>query len=148
LANKILQGDEAEGIKLQFEALMDEYKMVRDMVADHRQMQSQLDNIALASMGVSIPLILTVLDRNPSAIGVILLIPILFFSIAFTQYRHERLLTISAMYVDAELRPRIEKLLTKLRIDEAEVLGFEKFLSKRSWAPHLLLEWLAIPSAR
>jgi len=136
----------SEGIKLQYETLMSEYKELASGKANYRQMQSQLDSLSLAGLGVAISLILVVLDRNPQNIGVILLFPTLFYTIAFTQLRHERLLTVAAIYIDAELRPQIEKILSKLLQNEVHVLGHEGFLANRGWAKGFLFEWFATTS--
>lgn len=125
---------------------MQEYQELATSKANYRQMQSQLDSLSLAGLGVGISLILVVLDRSPQNIGVILLFPTLFYLIAFTQLRHERLLTVAAIYVDSELRPQIEKTLSALSKNNIHVLGHEKFLSNQSWAKNLLLEWLATAS--
>lgn len=135
-----------EGIKLQFEAMMSEYHELESRKSNYRQMQSQLDSLSLAGLGIAISLILVVLDRNPQNIGVILLFPAVFHAVTFTQLRYERILLVSAMYVDTELRPQINKLLNRLSKNDIDVLGHETFLSNRTWARSLLLEWLATAS--
>lgn len=135
-----------EGLKLEFETLMSEYKELASGKASYRQIQSQLDSLSLAGLGVAISLILVVLDRSPQNIGVILLFPTLFYAVAFTQLRHERLLLVAAIYIDAELRPQINKILSQLSKNDVQILGHEKFLSKQSWAKNFLLEWLATAS--
>ena len=132
-----------EGLKLQFETLMSEYNELASSKANYRQAQNQLDSLSLAGLGVAISLILVVLDRNSQNIGVILLFPTLFYAVAFTQLRHERLLLVAAMYIDAELRPQINRILSQLAKDDIQILGHEKFLSQRSWAKGFLLEWFA-----
>lgn len=133
-----------EAFKMQYQTLLTEYQVMRQSIYDYRSMQGQLDNIALAALGISIPVILTILDRSLNYVGVILLIPILFFAVAFTQLRHERMLMIAALYVDGELRPKIEQLLSKLSKENLTVLQWEGFLSRRSWTDNLFFEWLAI----
>ena len=135
-----------EGLKLQFEALMSEYKELASSKANYRQIQSQLDSLSLAGLGVAISLILVVLDRGPQNIGVILLFPTLFYTVAFTQLRHERLVLVAAMYIDAELRPQINKILSQLSKNDVRILGHEQLLSKQSWAKSFLLEWFATTS--
>jgi hypothetical protein len=135
-----------EGLKLQFETLMSEYKELASVKANYRQMQSQLESLSLAGLGVAISLILVVLDRSPQNIGIILLFPTLFYAVAFTQLRHERLLLVAAIYIDSELRPQINKILTQLSKSDIQILSHEKFLSKNSWTKNFLLEWLATAS--
>jgi hypothetical protein len=135
-----------EGLKLQFETLMSEYKELASSKANYRQIQSQLDSLSLAGLGVAISLILVVLDRSSQNMGVILLFPTLFYTVAFTQLRHERLLLVAAMYIDAELRPQINKILSQLSKNDVQILGHEKFLSKQSWAKSFLLEWFVTAS--
>jgi hypothetical protein len=135
-----------EGLKLQFEALLTEYNNLRDDIAKRREMQGQMENIALAGLGVSIPMILAILDRDPNAIGAILLIPIVFFAIAFAQLRHERSLLVRALYIDSELRPKLDELLASISDAEVAVLGSEAFLYRHSWAPRFVLEWFATTS--
>ncbi len=135
-----------EGLKLHFETLMSEYQQLKNGITNYRQIQSQLDSLSLAGLGVAIPLILLVLDKNPQNIGVILLFPTLFYAVAFTQLRHERLLFVAAMYIDAELRPQIEKVISQLSKKDVHVLGHEGFLAKSSWAKNLFLEWFATTS--
>ena len=82
--------DALPAVKLQFDALLADYRMRTDAVERRRQMQGQLDTMTLAGLGLSITLVLAILERSPTDIGVILLLPILFFAIAFVQLRHER----------------------------------------------------------
>ncbi len=135
-----------EGIKLQFEASMNEYRELESRKANYRQMQSQLDSLSLAGLGIAISLILVVLDRNSQNIGVILLFPVVFYAVTFTQLRYERILLVSSMYVDTELRPQINKILSQLSKNDIHVLGHEKFISNRTWATSFLLEWFATTS--
>lgn len=135
--------NEELAINLQYNVVMTEYNMVRELVGDSRKTQSQLDNFALAGLGLSIPLVLAILEQNPNVIGAILLIPILFFIIAFTQLRHERMLILSAVYADSNLAPKIRLLITKLATPQVSLFEFDSFLAKNSWVPNLFLEWLA-----
>lgn len=133
-----------EAFKLQYQTMLAEYQVMRQSIYDYRSMQGQLDNVTLAALGISIPIILAILDRSMDFVGVILLIPILFFAVAFTQLRHERMLMIAAIYIDGELRPKIEKILERLSSEKLEVFGWEAFLTRRSWLNGLFLQWLAI----
>jgi hypothetical protein len=133
-----------EVVKLQYEALLTEYRMLREMVSNSRQLQGQTDNIALAMLGVSIPIILAILNQSLYLVGVILLLPILFFAIASSQIRHEHMLLNAAMYVDAELRPKIDNLLTSISSEKVELFQWESFLSHQIGAPNLLGLWIAI----
>jgi hypothetical protein len=135
-----------ESVKLQLEISMGEYHELESRKANYRQIQSQLDSLSLAGLGVAISLILVVLDRSLQNIGVILLFPVVFYAVAFTQLRHERLLLISAIYVDTELRPQINKILSQLSKNDVHVLGHEKFMSNQTWAKSFLLEWFATAS--
>src|SRR5574338_1265128 len=103
-----------EALKMQYQTLMSEYQVMRQSVQEYRSIQGQLDSITLAALGVSIPVILTILDRSLEYVGVVLLIPILFFAVAFTQIRYERMVTVAATYVDANLRPQVEQILSEL----------------------------------
>jgi hypothetical protein len=107
----MLTNNKIDALKLQHQTLLAEYQVMRQSIYAYRSMQGQLDNITLAALGVSIPVILTILDRSLQYMGVILLIPILFFAVAFTQLRHERMITITAIYIDKHLRSDIEQIL-------------------------------------
>jgi hypothetical protein len=135
-----------EGIKLQFETSMSEYHELESRKANYRQIQSQLETLSLAGLGVAISLILVVLDKSPQNIGVILLFPVVFYAVAFTQLRHERLLLVSAIYIDSELRPQLIKILSQLSKQDVHILGHEKFISNHTWAKSFLLEWFATAS--
>lgn len=134
----------SQGVELQSHVLLEEYKVVREMVSKHSEWQNQLDALALAGMGAAIPLVLTVVDKFSSAVGVLLLLPIIFFAVAFIQLRHDRLLSLSAIYVDAEIRPKLEKLAQQLSNGKVTLLGYERYLSRRSWSRPLFIEWFAI----
>jgi hypothetical protein len=140
------QEDNHENIKLQNEVLLAEYNMLRDAVLSFRQMQGQLDNLALTALGLSIPLILVILERSLDAIGVILFLPMLFFAIAFVQLRHERQINLDSIYVDANLRPQINELLSKVSAQEVSVLEYERFLAAHYFAPNLLTQWVITTS--
>jgi hypothetical protein len=130
-------------IKLQFDALMSEYKLAREETAKKREFQGQLDNLALVALGLSIPFMLAILDRDSSAIGTILLMSVLFFAIGFAQFRHERSLLTRAMYADSVIRPEISALLKQVARDHRPMLEYERFLGQHSWVPSLFLEWIA-----
>ncbi len=133
-----------EALKMQYQTLMSEYQVMRQSVQEYRSMQGQLDSITLAALGVSIPLILTILDRSLEYVGVILLIPVLFFAVAFTQIRYERMITIGATYVDANLRPQIEQILSKLSKERLPVLQWERFLAGHNPTNNLLVGWVVL----
>ena len=141
---KVIDKNKLEAIKLQYQTLMAEYQSMRQSVSDNRSMQGQLDNIALAALGISIPIILTVLDQAAEFLGVILLIPILFFAVTFTQMRHERMLMVAALYIDGELKPRIEEILAKISSEKLLVLQWEGYLSRNSWYRGLFFEWISV----
>jgi hypothetical protein len=109
-------------------------------------MQGQLDNLALVGLGLSIPLILAILDRAPDAVGAILLMPVLFFGIAFTQLRYERQTILDAIFADSDLRPKIQELVSAVSLGEAKVLEYETFLAQHSWTASRLLDWIATAS--
>jgi hypothetical protein len=138
--------DNHENIKLLNDVLLAEYNMLRDAVLGFRQMQGQLDNLALTALGLSIPLILVILEQSLDAIGIILFLPMLFFAIAFVQLRHERQINLDSTYVDANLRPRINELLSKVLTQEVSVLEYEKFLAAHYFAPNLLTQWVITTS--
>jgi hypothetical protein len=134
-------------VKFQFECLLTEYKMVRDAVTRLRQSQGQLDSLALVGLGLSITLLLAILDKNPNVIGSILLLPILFFAIAFAQLRHERLLILNVVYTDGVLRPKIQGLVSQISTtNEVSLFSYETFLAKHGWIPKLSVEWIGVIS--
>lgn len=136
--------NKAEALKIQYQTLISEYQVMRQSVQDYRSMQGQLDSITLAALGISIPVILTILERSMEYVGVILLIPILFFAVAFTQLRYERMVTIAATYIDANLRPQIEQILSKLSKEKLPVLQWEKYLAGQNITNSLLIGWVAL----
>lgn len=133
-----------EALKLQYQTLMTEYQVMRQSVQEYRSMQGQLDSIALAALGVSIPVILTILDRSLEYVGVLLLIPILFFAIAFTQIRYERMVTVAATYVDTSLRPQIGQILSRLSKESMPVLQWERYLAGQNLTNNLLIGWVVL----
>ena len=139
--------DKRTGLELQFDALLTEYKMLRDQVAYSRQVQGQLDSLALTALGLSIPLLLVILDQSPDSIGVILLLPILFFAISFNQLRHERQINLDVIYVDSVIRPRANWVLSQVSVSEVSVFGYEDFLSEHYFPPNLVVQW-AVTSSR
>lgn len=134
--------NQLEGIKLQFDAFLAEYKMVRDEVAQYRNMQSQLDSLALTALGLTAPVTLAILDKMHDAFGIIFLIPFLFLMIAFIQIRHERQTTLDAIYVHKYLRPKLNMLLSRLSIIGPSVFGFENFLSSNHITNNLYVQWI------
>ena len=104
-------------MKLQHNTLLVEYNMLRESISGSRQLQAQSDNIALAVLGISIP---------------ILLIPIHFFAIAFTQLLYERILMVAELYIDTVLRPSIDILVTFASPEKVHLLQWEGYLSRRS----------------
>jgi type IV secretory pathway VirB2 component (pilin) len=138
--------DKRTGLKLQFDALLAEYNMLRDQAARFRQMQGQLDSLALTALGLSIPLILVILERSADSIGAVLLLPTLFFAIAFTQLRHERQINLDAIFVDSSLRPKVNSVLSQVSASEVSVFEFESFLSKHFFPPNILVQWVVTTS--
>lgn len=132
-----------ESTKLQIDILMAEYQAVRGLVGKHAEWHAQLDALALAGLGASISLVLVVLDHDPNLVGVVLLLPVLFLAIMYAQLRQERLREISAIYIDAELRPKLTRLLALISSEKMNVLGYEGYLSRKNWAKSFWLEWLA-----
>ncbi len=130
-------------IELQSQILLEEYKVIREMVAKHSEWQAQLDTLALAGLGGAITLVLAFVNQTETALGVLLLLPIVFFAIAFVQLRHERLMTLSAIYIDCELRPKLEHLTGRLLGEKISILGYERYLARHTWSRGLLLEWFA-----
>lgn len=132
-----------EVAKFQVDIMLEEYRVIRDLASKHVEWQTQLDAIALAALGATIPLIFFILESAPDAAGIILLIPVLFFAVMFAQLRHERLLENASFYIDGELRPKLERLLSQRTKEKISVLGYEGYLSRNSWAKNFFLEWLA-----
>ena len=136
--------NKTEALKMQYQTLMSEYQVMRQSVQEFRSMQGQLDSITLAALGVSIPVILTILDRSLEYVGVVLLIPILFFAVAFTQIRYERMVTVAATYVDVNLRPQVEQILSKLSKEKIPVLQWERYLAGQNLTNSLLIGWVVL----
>jgi len=136
--------DKVEALKMQYETLMAEYQVMRQSVQEYRSMQGQLDSMTLAALGVSIPVILTILDHSLDYVGVILLIPVLFFAVAFTQIRYERMVTVAATYVDVSLRPQVENILSKLSKEKLPVLQWERYLAGQNLTNSLLIGWAVL----
>jgi hypothetical protein len=146
MESKLSRDDERTGIQLQFDSVLAEYNVLRGQVGNYRQMQGQLDGLALTALGLSIPLILVILERSLDALGSVLLLPILFFAIAFTQLRHERQIQLDSIYVDTNLRPKANRLLSKLSSEEVSVFEWERYLAKHYFSPNLLVQWLVTTS--
>ena len=146
MKDELSQGDQRTGLNLQFGALLAEYKMLRDQVANYRQMQGQLDSLALTALGLSIPLILVILERDVDFIGSTMLLPILFFAIAFMQLRHERQINLDSIFVDSNLRPKVNGLLSQFSVNEVSVFEFESFLAQHYFPPNLFVQWVVTTS--
>jgi type IV secretory pathway VirB2 component (pilin) len=146
MKGELSRDDERTGLKLQFDALLAEYRMLTDNVARHRQMQGQLDNLALTALGLSIPLILVILERSPGSIGAILLIPILFFAIAFNQLRHERQINLDSIYVGSNLRPKVNSLLSQVSVSEVSVFEVQKYRAGHYFPLNLFVQWVVTTS--
>lgn len=146
MGGELSRDDERMGLKLQFDALLTEYKMLRDQVGYHRQMQGQLNGMTLTALGLSIPLILVILERDLDAIGAILLLPMLFFTIAFIQLRYERQINLDSIYVDSNLRPKVNELLSQVSLGKVSVLEFEIYLARHYFPPNLLVQWVVTTS--
>jgi hypothetical protein len=139
---KIIHEDKVESIRLQIQILIEEYKTIRENVHKHLELKTQMDIIALTGLGLSIPLMISLFDINKDIYNAVLLIPIIFLSIVFLQLRHERLLSICAIYIDKELLPKMEEIISELSDDNINLLGFEQALSRKGWSNNLLIEWL------
>jgi len=137
---------EAVGLKFEFDALMAEYHAIKETLAIQRQMQSQLDNVALTGLGLSVPLILVILERNPSAIGAMFFLPVLFFSIAFIQLRHDRQIVLDTIFIDSVLRPRMNALVSMLRDEKVFILLHEDYLAKYYMPTNNFIQWIATMS--
>jgi hypothetical protein len=146
MGGEVSLDDEGMGVKLQLDALLAEYDVVADRVARFRQMQGQLDSLALTGLGLSVPLVLVILERSRDSVGAILLVPILFFAIAFTQLRHERQIQLDSVYLDWKLRPKVNKLLSQVSGDEVSVFEFEDFLSEHYFPPSVVVQWVVTTS--
>lgn len=106
-------------------------------------MQNQLDNLAFASLGLSIPLISYLIDNDLVILGVIMLLSLLFFAIAFNQIRQERIIFHTAIYNDSIIRPQINTVLSKLSNSSISLLKFEEHLIKKGVST-LLLNWISV----
>jgi hypothetical protein len=137
---------EFKGLELQFDALLAEYRILQDQIARFRQMQSQLDGLALTALGLSVPLILVILERNIEAVGAILLIPILFFAIAFAQLRHERQISLDAIYADSGIRAKASEVLSLILADKKPIFERERFLSQHYFPSSFLMQWVITTS--
>lgn len=136
-----------EGVKLQIDTMLAEYQVLRQAIEKFRDMQGQLDNLALTVVGLSIPLTLAVLERSPESVGVILLVPIVLFLISFSQLRHERQIAIDASYIDINLRPKLNQLLSTISGHSVSILEYEAFATMRNpVSKNRLLETIAVAS--
>lgn len=134
------------GLKYQFDALVAEYSAVMDALVDQKQRQSQLDNVALTALGLSVPMFLVILERNPSAIGAMLSLPILFFAIAFIQLRLDRQISLDTVFLDTVLRPVMDGVLSRLSREEVTVILREDYLASHYMPSNLFVQWIATMS--
>jgi hypothetical protein len=139
--DKALPNEEAEGFKLHIDVLMTEYNALRSSIDRYRDSQGQLDNIALAGLGLSIPLIQYIIERNIVNFGGILLVSNLFFLIAFTQMRRDRFVFFIASYIDSILRPKTNNLLSKASAHSYQVMEYEAYLFRIS-VGNFAFHWL------
>lgn len=147
----MLTGDKStinpESVRLQIDTLLAEYQVLRQAIEKFRDMQGQLDNLALTVVGLSIPLTLAILERSPESVGIILLVPIVLFLISFSQLRHERQIAIDASYIDINLRPKLNQLLSKVSGETVSILEYEAFATKRNpISKNRLFETIAVAS--
>jgi hypothetical protein len=139
--NKEMDDDSKLAFRFQMDVLLAEYDMVRSEVASYRQMQGNLDNIALVGLGLTIPLVLTILSENASSVGAVLLTPLLFFAIAYTQLRHERTIVVDSQYVHETIRPQAITLLDQLSVQGIRLFEFENFLSGMLEPKSILMQY-------
>lgn len=137
---------EVEGMKLHYETLLAEYNQLREHVGIHRNIQSQLDHIGLAGLGLAVPLIVVIFEQNIADISAMLLLPILFFAIAFTQIRHERHVFTMSFFIDQVLRNRMNEILQELEQRKVSILEYEKYLTLTFPANTLFTHWLGVVS--
>jgi hypothetical protein len=133
------------GARLQFDVLLAEYNKRTEDIFRLRNAQGQLDNIALAGLALSVPLILAITENDKSEeIGVILLLPVIFFAITFTQIRHERTIIAAATYIDGVLGPAMSNLISRLSDSKVSVLEYTRHLTEHSLVPNQLVDWISI----
>lgn len=137
---------QVEGLKLHHGTLLAEYNQLRDHIGMLRNVQSQLDHVGLAGLGLAVPLIVFVFEQNIADISAILLLPILFFAVAFTQIRHERHVFNQAFFVDQVLRSRINEILQELEQRKVSVLEYERNLTLTFPVNSLLAHWVGVAS--
>jgi hypothetical protein len=134
------------GLKYQFDALVAEYSAVMNALAYQKQMQSQLDNVALTALGLSVPLFLVILERNTAAIGAMLSLPILFFAIAFIQLRLDRQISLDTVFLDTVLRPVMDRVLSRLTAEDVTVILREDYLARHYMPSNFFVQWIATMS--
>lgn len=132
-----------EGLKAQLDVLLAEYSSTRNIIDSYRGTQNQLDNLAFGVLGLSIPLISYLIEKNLLESGVLMLLPLLFFAIAFNQIRQDRMIFNTARYNDQIIRTKTNAILSKLSSIPVSVLEMEQFFIKKG-VNTLFLTWLSV----
>lgn len=120
-----------DGLKAQLDVLLAEYNSTRAIIENHRSGQSQLDNIALGALGLSIPLYSYLNENNLLSSGVVMLLSFLFFIIGFNQLRQERVIFTTARYNDSIIRKKSNAILSQLTNTQVSVFELEEFFIRK-----------------
>jgi hypothetical protein len=136
--------------QLELELLKDEYKVLKNEIVSNLESARQVMGITVASIGVLIALGKPAVDAG--MVDVFLIVPFLFYALAWTQLRYVFLVLDMGVYLRIEIAPRIRNLLTlsspESKHDYNHILSWEnKGRSPRQAIKKPLFRFLFIPIA-
>ena len=136
--------------QLELDLLKEEYKVLKNEIISNLESGRQVMGITVASIGVFIALGKVAVDAG--MVDVFLVVPFLFYALAWTQLRHVFLVLDIGVYLRTQIAPRIRNLLeltvTESVNDFSHILSYEnKGRSARRSIKNPLFRFLFIPIA-
>lgn len=116
---------------LELELLKDEYKVLKNEIISNLESARQVMGITVASIGVLIALGKVAVDVG--MVDVFLIVPFLFYALAWTQLRYVFLVLDMGVYLKIEIAPRIRNLLKQSATESNQ--NFDHILSWENQGP-------------
>lgn len=110
---------------LELELLKDEYKVLKNEILSNLESARQVMGITVASIGVLIALGKVAVDAG--MVDVFLIVPFLFYALAWTQLRYVFLVLDMGVYLRIEIAPRIRNFLNQTATESNQ--DFDHILS-------------------
>ena len=113
--------------QLELEMLKDEYKVLKNEIVSNLESGRQVMGITVASIGALIALGKIAVDAG--LVDVFLIVPFLFYALAWTQLRYVFLVLDMGVYLRNEIAPRVRNLLKRSVPDSEHDQDFDHILS-------------------